>query len=103
MSKTSVFVKLKANPGKDGDVLAALEVALPAALDEPGTEMYTFHNDKGDADTVWAFELYADDDAFAAHSASEAVAALFAEVGGLLAEPPMLVVGEYVAGKGVAP
>lgn len=102
MAKTSVFVKLKAHEGKGDGVLDALREALPAAEGEQGTELYTFHRDNADPDTIWVFEVYADEGAFAAHSQSDAVAALFAEMAGLLAGPPELSVATYVAGKGVA-
>lgn len=102
MSKTSVFAKLTATPGTRDAVLAALRDALPSAQAEAGTEVYTFHLDKADADVVWIFELYTDDDALAVHSGSEALATLFGAIGDKLAEPPMLVLADYVDGKGPA-
>lgn len=101
MAKTSMIVKMTAQPGARDQVLAALQRAKPAAEAEEGTEAYTFHLDKGDPDALWVIELYTDDAALGVHGGSEAVATLFGEVGPLLAEPPLLVMGEYVDGFGL--
>jgi quinol monooxygenase YgiN len=101
MSKTSLFAKMKVHPGKRDEALAALVAALPAANDEDGTEIYSFHADKSDADTIWVFELYTDDAALGVHGQSPAVAELFGTLGDLLAEPPMMVIADVHAGKGV--
>lgn len=96
-----MFVKLRFQPGRRDDGLNALGAALAAAQDEAGTEVYSFHLDKADADVVWAFELYTDDAALGVHGQSPAVAELFVALEGLLAEPPMLVLAELHSGKGV--
>lgn len=101
MAKTSMIVKMKAQPGTRDQVLAALVRAKPSAEAEEGTEAYSFHLDRGDEDTVWVLELYTDDAALGVHGGSEAVGTLFAEIGGLLAEPPMLVMAEYADGFGI--
>lgn len=101
MPKTSLFLKLTAQTGRRDDVLAALVRAMPGAEAEEGTEVYSFHLDKGDPDVVWVFELYTDDEALGVHGGSEAVATLFAEVGDLLAEPPVMAMAEPHAAKGL--
>ena len=63
--------------------------------------MYSFHADKAEADVVWGFELYADDDALAAHSSSDALAALFGALGDLMAEPPMLAMADPAIDDGL--
>jgi quinol monooxygenase YgiN len=92
MSQTSLFVKMKAQPGKRDEVIAALEGMLPQVESEEGTLVYSFHLDTTDEDTVWIFELYTDGDALAAHGSSDAMAAAFGTLGPLFAEPPMMVV-----------
>lgn len=101
MTKTSLIVKMTAKSGQRDDVLAALMAVMPAAEAEEGTEVYSFHLDRNDPDTVWVFELYADDAALAAHAQSPAVAEMFAAVGPLLAEPPMLTQVDLHAAKGL--
>ncbi|MCU0268030.1 MAG: antibiotic biosynthesis monooxygenase [Acidimicrobiales bacterium] len=102
MAKTSMFVKLVAVPGRREDVLAALERMLPVVAEEPGTEVYSFHRDSADENTVWVFELYTDGDALAAHGASDGIKELFAAIGGILAEPPVMAITEPTAAKGLA-
>ena len=96
-----MFVKLRFQPGHRDEGLAALDTALVAAADEEGTEVYSFHLDKADPDVVWAFELYTDDEALGVHGQSAAVAELFGALGGILAEPPLLVVADLHGGKGL--
>lgn len=100
MPKTSVFVKFTAHPGQRDDLLAALEKALPSVQDEPGTERYLFCFDMANPDVLWGYEQYADDDAFSDHASGPAVAALFRDLGPLLAAPPELTVTKLVGGKG---
>ncbi|MCC5951206.1 MAG: antibiotic biosynthesis monooxygenase [Acidimicrobiia bacterium] len=100
MSKTSVFVKLVAKPGERDALVAALSAMMPVVDDEEGTVIYSFHHDAADPDTVWAFELYADDEAFATHSGGEVLAGLMGDVIGMIAEPPILAVAEPVHAKG---
>lgn len=101
MSKTSLFVRMKTHAGKRDEALAALMAALPSAEAEEGTEIYSFHVDKADADVLWVFELYSDDDALGVHGQSAAVAEMFGVIGPLLAEPPAMHVCDLHAGKGV--
>jgi len=101
MSKTSVIAKMKAQPGSRDAVVAALTDAMAATEAEEGTLLFSIHLDKADPDTVWAFELYVDDAALGVHGGSEATATMFGAVGPLLAEPPMLVLGELHAAMGL--
>ena len=101
MSKTSLLVHMKTHSGKRDEALAALVAALPAAEAEEGTEIYSFHTDKADADVLWVFEVYTDDAALGVHGQSEAVAEMFGVIGPLLAEPPAMHLCDLHAGKGV--
>jgi len=101
MSKTSLIVRMKTQPGKRDEALAALVAALPSAEAEEGTEIYSFHCDKADPDLLWVFELYTDDAALGVHGQSQAVAEMFGVIGPLLAEPADLHLCDLHAGKGV--
>jgi quinol monooxygenase YgiN len=101
MAKTSMFVKLSAQPGKRDDLLAALNKMLVAVDDEEGTEIYAFNLDTTDENAIWIYELYTDEDALATHSASEAMAALLGDVGPLLGDAPLMVTTVPVSGKGI--
>jgi len=101
MAKTSMFVKLTAQPGKRDDLLAALEKMLVAVNDEEGTEIYSFNLDTTDENAIWIYELYTDADALATHSGSDAMAALIGDLGGLLGDGPLMVATTPVSGKGI--
>lgn len=99
-TKTSSFVKLTAQPGRRDELLAALQKMLPTVAEEDGTEVYSFHLDRGDENAIWIFELYTDDDALAAHSSSDAMKVLFEDLGGLLGEAPLMVFTTPTDAKG---
>lgn len=96
----SVFAEVVAQPGKREQVLAAARRAFATVEEEPGTLVFSIHISDEEPETVRFFELYEDADAKAAHSASEAVATLIGELGGLIAAPPTIVVTRPVAAKG---
>jgi len=100
MSKTSSFVKLVAQPGQRDELLSALREMLPAVQQEEGTEIYSFHRDRSDDNTVWIFEMYSDDAALALHSSSEALKDLLGALATLVAEPPLMVFATPDAAKG---
>ena len=97
MTQRSLFVKMKFQPGKRDEGVAALVTMLPTVNGEDGTLVYSFHLDAGDADTIWIFELSTDDAALGVHGGSEARAALGGAIGGLLAEGPLMVMAEPTA------
>lgn len=96
----SVFAEVVAQPGKRDEVLAAARTAFAAVEEEPGTVLFSIHVSDDEPETVRFFELYADADAKAAHSASEAVATLIGALGELIAAPPRIVVTRPVIAKG---
>ena len=93
MSRIAQFAKFTAKPGSGPQVVAVLETALKSAREESGTQVYAIHQQIDDPDVVWMYELYADGDAQAAHSGSDATAVLRSAVGDLLAEPLTVVRG----------
>jgi quinol monooxygenase YgiN len=48
---------------------------LEQAEKEPGALLYAVHRSKDDSHVFWTTEVYADEDAFTAHAASEVQAA----------------------------
>ena len=102
MGKVSSFVKLTAQAGRREELLAALRRMLPVVDGESGTEVYSFHLDRDDENTVWVFELYTDDAALATHSGSDGIMALLADLNPILgSEPPMLVFATPTDAKGL--
>ncbi len=86
MPKVSLLAKVTAKEGKGDDLVAAFEPLIEQVRKEPGTLLYVMNRSKNDPDVFWFMELYADDDAFAAHGSSEAMAAATPALGAAIAE-----------------
>jgi quinol monooxygenase YgiN len=67
----TVVAKFRVLPGKDDEAEAAMK-KLASAVDaaEPGALLYIWHRHVKDPSQIMVFEVYADDDAVAAHRAS---------------------------------
>lgn len=103
MSKISVLAKLTCAPGKREEVAVAFDAMLDHTESEPGTELYVLHDDLANPDVLWVYELYSDQAALDAHSASPAMMALFGALGGdLMGAPPELMLVTPRRGKGIA-
>ena len=103
MPKIAIFAKLTAQPGKGDEMMAVLQKLADAVQQEEGTEIYAAHRPVGDPDSVWFYELYRDQDAFAAHGSSDAMREFGPQFGALLGAPPEISMTELVTGKGVTP
>jgi quinol monooxygenase YgiN len=101
MAQISMFARLQAQPGRRDELLVVLKGLADAAVDEPGTLQYVFATPDDDPDTVLAFELYADEDAFQAHSSSPAMIEVIGRIGDLVAGIPELIRCTPVMGKGI--
>jgi quinol monooxygenase YgiN len=100
MPQIAVHARIRANDGKGNELIAAFRPLLEQVENEPGTLLYAMNRSKNDPDAFWVSELYADDDAFAAHSGSEAMAKAAPTLGPLIAESE-LVIGEPVLARGL--
>lgn len=100
MPKVAVLARVKAKKGEGEELIATFKPVIERAEEEPGTLLYVLHRSKDDPDLLWVCELYADDDAFAAHAGSDAMAAAAPRLGELIAESE-LVLGEPLSGKGL--
>src|SRR5262249_54333762 len=101
MSQIAVIAKIPAAPGKRDELVAALQTALQRAESDPGTLTYILHADAKDAALVWFYELYADQDAAAAHSTSDAFKALGPAIGPFVGGRPELIYLQPLGGKGL--
>jgi (4S)-4-hydroxy-5-phosphonooxypentane-2,3-dione isomerase len=102
MPKVALLSRCKAKAGKAGELIAAFRPVLEQAGKEPGTLLYALHRSKDDPELFWVCELYADGDAFAAHSGSDAMAAASPALAELIAESEFII-GEPVSAKGYPP
>ena len=82
MPKTAMIAKLTAAEGKREELIAVLEKIFPHVENEPGTEAYVLHEDSADDNVIWFYELYADNDALAAHSSSDGMKEMMSGLGG---------------------
>jgi quinol monooxygenase YgiN len=60
-----------AGEGQEGAVLDTLRELAPASRAEPGCRFYQAYRDPDDSRTFHLFEIYDDEDAYAAHGASD--------------------------------
>jgi len=100
MPKVALFSRVRAKEGKAKELIAAFQPVFELVEKEPGTLVYVLHRSKDDPDLFWVSELYTDDDAFAAHSGSDAMAAATPTLGELIAESEVMI-GEPVSAKGI--
>jgi quinol monooxygenase YgiN len=101
MTQVAVLAKIPAAPGKREELIAALQAALETARGESGTIYYILHTDAKDADALYMYELYENQDAFTAHVSSDAFKALGPTIGHLLGGAPEMTFLGPVGGKGL--
>jgi quinol monooxygenase YgiN len=97
METLAILVMLEARPGKTDDLEALLRSALPIAEAEPGT--VSWYALKLGPRSFGIFDTFADQAGREAHLNGAIAQALFARADELLAEPPMVLKPEILAGK----
>ena len=60
-----------AQPGQEGVVLDAIERLTPPSREEAGNRFYQAYHDPDEPGIFRLFEIYADEEAYAAHGASD--------------------------------
>ena len=60
-----------AQPGQEGVVLDAIRQLTPPSREEPGNRFYQAYQDPAEPGIFRLFEIYDDEDAYAAHGASD--------------------------------
>ena len=98
MAKYSLYVPLKAKPGKEAEVEAFLKQGAEMAKKEPGTKhWFAFKEDDG---RYAIFDTFDDEAGREAHLNGEIAKALMAKADELLAEPPKIHKIAILADKG---
>jgi quinol monooxygenase YgiN len=100
MSKVSVAVKLRIKEGQRDAMTEAVKPGLETAEAEEGTLTYIFHHDAADANVVWFFETYANQDAFNAHMSTDAFKAFSASLAPFVDGAPEFHILTPIGGKG---
>lgn len=102
MSHVAICARVTVKEGKADEYIAAFAPLLEQAGKEPGTLIYAVHRSKDDPHVFWTTEVYADEEAFAAHSTSEAHAAASPVFTDLIAAADVII-GETLMAKGLEP
>jgi (4S)-4-hydroxy-5-phosphonooxypentane-2,3-dione isomerase len=102
VSYVAVGARVTVREGKADEYIAALAPLLDQADREPGTLLYAVHRSKDDPLVFWTTEVYADEDAFAAHRTSEVHAAASPVFTELIAAADVII-GETLMAKGLEP
>jgi quinol monooxygenase YgiN len=101
MTQIAVLAKLTAAEGKRDDLQAAMAELLANAEGESGTLVYQLFADKGDANVLWMWELYADQAALDAHGSSDGFKAAGKALAPFLGGRPELFFLDPAGGKGL--
>ena len=97
MEKFTILVTIKAKPGKENEVIEFLKSAQPLALDEPDTvRWYAFQTGPS---TFCIFDTFKTTDGRTAHLNGPIAAALMSNADRLLAEAPIIQLGDTLAEK----
>jgi len=86
--RLGLLVRLQAAPGQRAALLDVLNRYADGLEEEPGTEVFIMHLDPDDADIVWLYEIFRDEQAQDAHRAADGFAVLMTELPDFLASPP---------------
>jgi quinol monooxygenase YgiN len=100
VSHVAIVARVTVRKDRTEEYIAAVAPLLEQVEKEPGTLLYALHRSKDDPHTFWTTEVYADDDAFAAHSASKAHVAASQVFTELIAGSDVII-GETLMAKGL--
>ena len=100
MSHVAIVAHVTVKDGKADEYVAALAPLLEQAHKEPGTLLFAVSRSRDDPHVFWTTEVYADGDAFAAHSSSQVHAAAAPVFTELIASADVTI-GETLMAKGL--
>lgn len=101
MEKITLVAKLTVADGKVDEALAAFDVLIAAADEEPGLEVYSCSQDRENPNVFWFFEVYSNGEALAVHGKGEAMKPAMGALGGLLDGRPEITLMNPVVAKGL--
>lgn len=100
MPQVAICARVTVKEGKADEYIAAFAPLLEQAAKEPGTLLYAVHRSKDNPHVFWTTEAYVDEEAFAAHGASEVHAAASPVFTELIAVADVII-GETLMAKGL--
>lgn len=92
-----VIAILVVRPGKDGELWPLLDGMVASSRKEPGNLRYDLWRDQADPDRFVLDELYADDDAVAAHRATPHFKSYLSAIGDLAERTALVLAPAAVA------
>jgi len=101
MSTVSVIAKLPAAEGKGAELAEAFKAAFTHVNAEAGTRYYVLHADASNADLLWVYELYENQEAMQAHMGAEWFAPFSKSLAPFMGGRPELFFLTPIAGKGL--
>ena len=101
MSQVSLIVKLPAAEGKGAELAEAFKVAFEHVNKEHGTRYYILHTDASNADVLWIYEMYENQDAANAHMNADWFKPFGASLAPFMGGRPEMNFVTPVAGKGL--
>jgi quinol monooxygenase YgiN len=90
VARVVIFTRLQAADGCGDELEAVLQRLATATRNEPGNEVFVVHRSRDERDVFLGYEVFADDDALAAHRATDAVAEARTRMEPLLGGPPVI-------------
>jgi quinol monooxygenase YgiN len=102
VSHVAICARVTVKEGKADEYMAAFAPLLEQAGKEPGTLLYAVHRSKDNPYVFWTTGIYADEEAFAAHSTGEVHAAASPVFAELIAAADVIT-GETLMAKGLEP
>lgn len=88
--RKGMVVRLTAKAGMRPALLDTLNTYADGLAEEPGTEVYLLSTDPDDANLVWLFEVFKDEDAENEHRSSTGFATMITSLNDLLEAPPAI-------------
>ena len=101
MSTVALLAKLPAAEGKGAELAEAFKVAFEHVNKEAGTRLYVLHADATNADILWIYEIYENQDAMNAHMGSDAFKAFSKSLGEFVDGAPEFNLLTPIGGKGL--
>lgn len=101
MSTVGLLAKLPAAEGKGAELAEAFAAAFEHVNKESGTRYYILHADASNADVLWVYELYENQEAANAHMTADWFAPFSKTLAPLLGGKPEMHFLTPIQGKGL--
>jgi quinol monooxygenase YgiN len=101
MSTVGLIAKLPAAEGKGSELAEAFKAAFEHVNKESGTRYYILHVDATNADLLWVYELYENQEAATAHMTAEWFAPFGKTLAPLMGGRPEMFFLTPIQGKGL--